>query len=182
VVIRSKNPIPAVIAVILYAWTVTGAFVPVIGASPEPSGGRVAYALMLSWIIFALLLNNTVGLVTSRESFADSICGHLQRGHIKNPETSLQKTIDRLVQVSLGSTYYRDILDTCSRKKLAFRAHEGRRNPYFLRLVASLPVFVAVGCSVVITSLPQPTSVSVTFWCSVLGYCTLLSHQHRQWY
>jgi hypothetical protein len=115
---------------------------------------------LLSWIIFAVLLNNTVGVVTSREAFAGSIRGHLRRQYLENPEASPQKKIDQLVHVSLGSTYYRGILGTYSGEKLAFRDCGGQRNPLFLRLIASLPVFVAVGCSVVITSLP-PTYFSI---------------------
>jgi hypothetical protein len=65
--VRSRSIIPACASVLLYVWQVAGAFDPFIGASPNPSGGRVAYALLPSGNISKVLLSNTIGSIASGE-------------------------------------------------------------------------------------------------------------------
>lgn len=48
-------------AVALYIFQVLAAFVPAIGASASPSGGRIATAIILSWLLPVVLLSNAIG-------------------------------------------------------------------------------------------------------------------------
>jgi hypothetical protein len=148
--VRSRSLIPACVAILLYVWQVTGAFVPIIGASSSPSGGRVAYAILLSWIIFVVLLNNTVGNISSSDAFAENLREYLlKRGH---PSFALE-TFDRLVRTSFHSTYFR-------RDMHHSRVHKNGRNPDLLRVISSLPILMALGYSLAVTSVP-PTYFSI---------------------
>ena len=48
-------------ALAFYLFQVLAAFVPAIGAAASPSGGRVAMAMLLSWLVPLVLLSNAVG-------------------------------------------------------------------------------------------------------------------------
>ena len=48
-------------ALALYIFQVLAAFVPAVGAASSPSGGRIATAMLLSWLVPVVLLSNAVG-------------------------------------------------------------------------------------------------------------------------
>jgi hypothetical protein len=83
VIVRTRHLAPAIVAIAFYAWQIVGAFVPAVGASPNPSGGRVAVALTLSWIVFMVLFGSTVGGPASDTAYADTIDKFLKRRPLK---------------------------------------------------------------------------------------------------
>jgi len=167
-------------AIAFYAWQVIGAFVPAIGASPNPSGGRVATALILSWIVFIVLFGNTVGEVASRTAYADTIKKYIERrplrfGQRGTPtDQAARVEIDQAIQACLGTTYYTGYYYSLAQQNAQENAEHGlapntklqqeiqhrRHSPRHLRAIAHTPVFVAVGCALAVTSLP-PTYFSV---------------------
>jgi hypothetical protein len=59
-------------ALLLYIFQLVAAFVPNIGgAGPGPPGGRIATAVLLSWLVPATLLSSAVGNLTSRRTAYD---------------------------------------------------------------------------------------------------------------
>lgn len=71
-------------AVALYIFQVLAAFVPAVGAASSPSGGRVATAMLLSWLLPVVLLSNTVG----------------DFGSLRNRQRIIAEFMDRLGQPS----------------------------------------------------------------------------------
>jgi hypothetical protein len=64
------------------------------------------------------------------------------------------------MHTTLGSTYYYGKADDFKGQLWEFQDKEGRHNPCYLRIVASLPILIAVSASTVITTLP-PTYLSI---------------------
>jgi hypothetical protein len=176
--VRTRQLAPAMFGVGFYAWQVIGAFVPVIGESPNPSGGRVAAALMLTWIIFVVLFGNIVGEVASPTAYAETIkkyleCRPLSLDDQGTPiESSARDEIDRAVQACLGTSYYtgycyclaqhdspENTEDERSNTGLQQNIHK-RHISIRLRTIAHMSLFVATVCAVAVTSLP-PTYLSV---------------------
>lgn len=54
-----------VFAVVVYIVQVVAVFVPAVGGSPNPSGGRVSPAMLLIWLLPLVLLSNAIGDITS---------------------------------------------------------------------------------------------------------------------
>ena len=178
-IVRTRHLAPAIFAIAFYAWQVVGAFVPVIGASPSPSGGRVATALTLSWIICIVLFGNTVGEVASRTAYENTIKNYIEERLPTNVQqgtsTSQADTVDigQLVQACLGTTYYTGYCHSLARNapesaenelplnaRLQHEIMHRRHSRHLLRALAHMPVFVAVVCALAVTSLP-PTYFSV---------------------
>lgn len=180
VVVRTRHLAPAIFAIAFYAWQIVGAFVPAIGASPTPSGGRVAAALTLSWIVFMILFSNTVGEVASSTAYTDTINKYLERRPLNFGQ---HLEFDQAIQDCLGTTYYTGYCYSLVRQNASENAVNGlelkvrlqqsilhkRHSPRLLRAIAHAPVFVAVGSSLAVTSLP-PTYFSVRhFYFSGIG-------------
>jgi hypothetical protein len=188
VIVRTRQLAPAIFAIAFYAWQIIGAFVPAIGSSPNPSGGRVATALMLSWVVFVVLFGNTVGEVASRTAYADTIKKYLERRPLNlgwqgiPTDRVARAEIDQAIQASSSTTYYTGYCYFLARHNAPESAKNGlalntklqqdiwhrRHSPLLLRAIAHTPVFVAVGCALAVTSLP-PTYFSVrqAFFCGV---------------
>ena len=58
---RKNELLRTVGAVAMYAFQVVAAFVPKIGAASSPSGGRIAVAMLISWLVAIVLLSNIIG-------------------------------------------------------------------------------------------------------------------------
>ncbi|KAL8783065.1 MAG: hypothetical protein Q9195_009496 [Heterodermia aff. obscurata] len=58
---RSSEFRRTLFALAIYIFQVLAAFVPAVGAAASPSGGRVATAMLLSWLVPVVLLSNAVG-------------------------------------------------------------------------------------------------------------------------
>lgn len=71
-------------AIALYVFQVLAAFVPAVGATSSPSGGRIATAMLLSWLLPVVLLSNTVG----------------DFGSLRNRQRIIAEFMDRLGQPS----------------------------------------------------------------------------------
>lgn len=144
VVVRTRYLAPAVVAIAFYAWQIVGAFVPVIGASPNPSGGRVAAALTLSWIIFMVLFGSTVGGFASHTVYADTIKKYLERrpinlekrgattvlqarDKIDQPSDEISKVGDKIVQGAPSTASPRDEIDLAIRACLSTTYYIGYR-------------------------------------------------------
>jgi hypothetical protein len=180
VIVRTRHLAPAALAITFYAWQIIGAFVPAIGGSPNPSGGRVAAALTLSWIVFLVLFGSTVGEVASRSAYTHTIKKYLDRrplnlGQQSTPTDSIaREEIKQAIQDCLGTTYYTGYCYYLSRQnapegaghklapntRLRQVTRHRRHSPRLLRIIAHTPVFVAVVCALAVTSLP-PTYLSV---------------------
>jgi hypothetical protein len=175
VIVRTRHLAPAIVAVAFYAWQIVGAFVPAIGGSPNPSGGRVATALTLSWIVFMVLFGNTVGEVASRTAYADTIGKYLDRRPLNlvrrgtPTDRSARAEIEQAMQASLGTTYYTGYCYSLARQNASESAENGRvsqeiwhrrHSPLLLRAIAQMPILDGVSCALASTSLP-PTYFSV---------------------
>jgi hypothetical protein len=141
--VRSGSIYSVIPAIGLYAWQVVGAFVPAIGQSPNPSGGRVSYALLLSWILFAVLCSNTVGDLTCSDGSAIRLKQFLQQKDRSQDPAMLH----RLIRMSFDSSY------SCESAK-------SRCERWGLKFLSGLPVLVAVVFSVTVTVVP-PTYINV---------------------
>jgi hypothetical protein len=94
-----------VFAVLIYMLSLTAAFVTVLGGGNDsPPGGRIGTAMLLTWLIPAVLLSNTICHFSSRETCyetmkaLDRICYRLSSNHqaqarIHNPATKLQNLL-----------------------------------------------------------------------------------------
>ena len=58
---RKNETLRTVFAVALYIFQVVSAFVPSVGASSSPSGGKIGTAMLLSWLVSVVMLSNTIG-------------------------------------------------------------------------------------------------------------------------
>ncbi len=58
---RRSEVLRTLLAITFYVFGVVAAFVPAVGASASPSGGRIATAMLLSWLIPVVLLSNAIG-------------------------------------------------------------------------------------------------------------------------
>jgi hypothetical protein len=157
--IRSGSIYSALAAIALYAWQVVGAFVPAIGQSPNPSGGRVSYSLLMSWILFVVLCSNTVGDLTCSDGSALHARQFLQRRY---PNEKCE-VLDRLIRKSFDSSY-------------SYGHAECRRERWFLWFLSELPVLIATVFSVTVTVLP-PTYINIHIALPItmgLGYLVVL--------
>jgi hypothetical protein len=141
--VRTGSIYSVIPAIGLYAWQVVGAFVPTIGQSPNPSGGRVASALLLSWILSAVLCSNTVGDLSCSDGSAIRVSKFLQQKYPDENRAMLQ----RLVRKSFESSY------SCERAK-------SRCERWGLKLLSAMPVLVAVVFSFTVTVVP-PTYITL---------------------
>lgn len=58
---RKTELLRAILAISWYIFEVVAAFVPAVGQSTSPSGGRIAPAMLLSWLLPVVLLSNAIG-------------------------------------------------------------------------------------------------------------------------
>lgn len=58
---RRNEMFRTVFAVAMYIFQIVSAFVPAVGASSSPSGGKIGTAMLLSWLVSVVLLSNAVG-------------------------------------------------------------------------------------------------------------------------
>ena len=58
---RKSELLRAILAISWYIFEVVAAFVPAVGQSASPSGGRIAPAMLLSWLLPVVLLSNAIG-------------------------------------------------------------------------------------------------------------------------
>ncbi|KAF1990705.1 hypothetical protein K402DRAFT_202344 [Aulographum hederae CBS 113979] len=150
IILSRANNVPAAgLSVAFYAWQVAGAFVPYIAGNPTPSGGRIAYALLLSWILFTVLLTNLVGEFTSSTILSLKLQQFLEQRH---PKFSARR-LETLVLTSSRSIFSR-------KNHFRFRPHKKGRSPYMLMLFSVLPALVAITFSIAVTTIP-PTYLSI---------------------
>jgi hypothetical protein len=70
---RRNEIFRTVFAVAMYIFQVISAFVPSVGASSSPSGGKIGTAMLLSWLVSVVMLSNTVGDLGSPASIEKTI-------------------------------------------------------------------------------------------------------------
>jgi hypothetical protein len=171
IVIQTRQLGPAIFSIGFYAWQVIGAFVPAIGSNPTPSGGRVATALNLSWIIFKILFSNTVGEIALPATYESTIKGCLdsERPKFESLSEKIERsTFDQATEDCVGTTHYTGYCYSLAwhyaEKNvpigLRSKTRHRWRNPHLLRAFAHTPMFVAIVSAVAVTSL-APTYFSV---------------------
>ena len=66
-------------ALAIYVFQVLAAYVPAIGAAASPSGGRVATAMLLSWLVPVVLLSNAIGDLGPRWNRQQTLTAFMER-------------------------------------------------------------------------------------------------------
>lgn len=164
VIVRTRHLAPAIFAIGFFIWLIIGALVPVIGG-PNSSGGRVAIALTLSWIIFIVLFGNTIGEVSSHTVYADTIKKYLESrplnlGQSEEPiDNSDAADINEAIEACFGTSYYIGYCYSLAQQSHQHKRHK-RHSPSILRAIGHAPVATAIICALAVTSLP-PTFFSV---------------------
>jgi hypothetical protein len=125
---QRKNEIfRTVFAVAMYIFQVISAFVPSVGASSSPSGGKIGTAMLLSWLVPVVMLSNIVGDLGSPASTEKTISTFMASN--KQPRNIIN------VSVWSGALY-------------SYRPNKGLGNSgWRLATISALPVVIAFGTS-----------------------------------
>ncbi|KAI9704078.1 MAG: hypothetical protein M1836_006939 [Candelina mexicana] len=163
---RRSEVLRTLLAITIYVFGVLAAFIPAVGASASPSGGRIATAMLLSWLIPVILLSNVIGDMGSprncRRIIAELMCrlsqqparnlsvrrtanSHLKPAHMRK-KLQEQNQIPRL---------WSDAMYCYSLKKASFQGLEWK-----LTIISVLPIAIAFG-----TAFAVLVSGSVYFSC-----------------
>ena len=76
---RKNELLRAGLAISWYIFEVVAAFIPTVGQSTSASGGRIAPAMLLSWLLPVVLLSNAIGGFSSLRNCEASISQYLAR-------------------------------------------------------------------------------------------------------
>ena len=76
---RRNELLRASLAISWYMLEVVAAFIPAVGQSTSPSGGRIAPAMLLSWLLPVVLLSNAIGGFSSLRNCESYISQYLAR-------------------------------------------------------------------------------------------------------
>ena len=90
-------------ALALYIFQVLAAFVPAVGAAASPSGGRIATAMLLSWLVPVVLLSNAVGDLGSLRNAQQMLNVFVER--LEKPPGSKVQQPKEVLTAWTGSIY-----------------------------------------------------------------------------
>jgi hypothetical protein len=139
---RSNSIFPACLAVVFYGWQVVGSFVPFIGADAQPSGDRLTYPLLLSWILFVVPFSNTIGDFTSSDAFGFQVEKFLA---LRLPNFEADR-LERLIHTSFSSSHSR-------KDNFRFKTSKNGLKPLAIRFLSCLPVLIGIAFSIAVISL-----------------------------
>lgn len=136
---RSKEFRRTLFALAVYIFQVLAAFVPAVGAAASPSSGRVATAMLLSWLVPLALLSNAVGDFGSLWSCQRTLT--LFVGRLEKPtesKTTASSSVKRPTIQTAALTPWTGSLYSMQPKKRLFDS-----SGYKLCIISVLPVAVA---------------------------------------
>lgn len=153
--IRTNDVRRTVFAFLLYVVQVVAVFVPALGGSPNPSGGRVSPAMLLIWLIPIVLLSNAIGdTVSWRQSERALVSLVNSIGKLENHpvvEANLND-FEILTQAVIAPRF--------SNRRLPDTNLQGRNmQKYLLAAASTTPVLIAFAISFAVDDTP-PTYFS----------------------
>ena len=138
---RSNEVRRTLFALALYLFQVLAAFVPAVGAAASPSGGRIATAMLLSWLVPVVLLSNAVGDLGSLWNTQQTLRLFGERlGQSSGSQMTSRKSVKQLKLLSPGKalTAWTGSMYTFQPKKSLFDT-----SGCMLFVISVLPVAVA---------------------------------------
>ena len=145
---RKNELLRTVLAISWYIFEVVAAFVPTLGQSTSGSGGRIAPAMLLSWLLPVILLSNAIGGFSSLRNCGTFITQHLARiGKLRHDISFREDQTSRLFK-KIESTPYASSLawsGAIYSYRLGKKPPGTPRRSLLLALCSVLPVTLAFG-------------------------------------
>jgi hypothetical protein len=147
------------LAILGYLFTVSGAFIDAADKTSEKPGNRIAFAMLFSWLIPAVMLSAATRRFCSSKS-CQRIMERFQRSLTHTPRGCGSETVCKLRQASIFSPDYSSPEDISHAahpwagaiymyrpEKQIFATGRGDRHPSLLLFFASLPVLLSASCA-----------------------------------
>ena len=148
---RSNEILRTIFAVAMYVFQVVSDFVPSVGASSSPSGGKIGPAMLLSWLVSVVLLSNAVGDLGPPATIEKIVSKFMKRIGLPMdiPEKECSTFQLKLFGIQWGvrqtSTTHEESL-VWSGAVYCYRPNKGlNRSGWRLVLLSILPVMIAFG-------------------------------------
>ena len=145
---RKTELLRAVLAVSWYIFDVVAAFVPAVGQSPNASGGRIAPAMLLSWLLPVVLLSNAIGGFSSLRNCRIFVTQYLARIDRSRYDISIcEDQRSRLFKKNESTPYFTSLAwsGAIYSYRLGKRPSGTPRRSLLLALCSLLPVTLAFG-------------------------------------
>ena len=142
---RTHGLLRATAAVLLYFWQVVTALVPDIGGDAQPSGGMIAPAVILGWLLPIILLSNAVGGFNSSRAIRQILLKFLieVRDHPRSTEFEKISDVQSLLWTG-GILFYQP--------EKFYSA--GLKAQIILFTISTVPVFMAFGVAFAVLYTP----------------------------
>lgn len=160
----------SVFAIIVYVIGVVSVFVPAIGGSPAPSGGRVSPAQLLTFLLPLVLINNALGDVTSWSNVEDILNMKFRTNDRSRPagvdNIAARHETDIVSRAVIGPWYPQQAMGV-----MAKRCSKTRR--VGLAIIATFPILLsfAIATSVDITPPTGPSCRAIFNLLAAIGWC-----------
>jgi hypothetical protein len=127
----------------MYIFQVVSAFVPAVGTSSSPSGGKIATAMLLSWLVSVILLSNAIGdlgpPLSNEEIFTAFMLAHGSTG-------VTSRTTSRTFEIDWETSSPGEASRVWSSAIYYYRPSKGIRNSgWYMAVISVLPVGIAFG-------------------------------------
>ena len=145
---RKNELLRAILAICWYIFDVIAAFDPAVGQSPGASSGRIAPAMLLSWLLPVVLLSNALGGFSSPRNCELFISQYLARIGIPRHDISIcQEQRSRFFKKTESSPYFSSLAwsGAIYSYRLDKRSSGTARKNFLLVLCSILPVTLAYG-------------------------------------
>ena len=148
---RKNELLRAILAISWYMFEVVAAFIPAVGQSTSASGGRIAPAMLLSWLLPVVLLSNAIGGFSSLrncEFFTSQYLQYLARiGKSRHDISICKEQQSKFFKKNESATYFSSLAWSSA----IYSYRSGKRPPetprikLLLALCSFLPVTLAFG-------------------------------------
>lgn len=145
---RKTELLRTILAISWYIFELVAAFVPAVGQSTSASGGRIAPAMLLSWLLPVVLLSNAIGGFSSLRNCEFFISRYLARIGKSRHDTSIcEEQRSRFFKKNESAPYF----STLAWSGAIYSYHLGKRpsgtprRRLLLALCSVLPVTLAFG-------------------------------------
>ena len=145
---RKNELLRTILAISWYIFEVVAAFVPAVGQSTSASGGRIAPAMLLSWLLPVVLLSNAIGGFSSLRNCEFFISRYLARiGNSRHDIPICGEQRSRLFKKNDSAPYFSSLAwsGAIHSYRLGKRPSRTPRKKLLLVLCSVLPVTLAFG-------------------------------------
>lgn len=177
---RENELLRTVGAVAMYTFQVVAAFVPKVGAAASPSGGRIAVAMLISWLVAIVLLSNAIGTFGDLEN-CQGVLEQFMKRLGQHADQYLYPPRSSVLTLPFIGVHWKAQTSHATSRVWSGAVYSYRPNKPFLHdsgwklaLIAVLPVAIAFGTAfAVLDAAPIYFNCRHIFVITVIGFWVL---------